>query len=192
MKTKARLRPQPERFCQEYIKDLNGTQAAIRAGYSEKSAFAQASQLLSLHKVVVRIDQLKLARQQRTEITSDRVMQELAVIGFSDIADFIDENGCVRPIKDIPPHSRRAISSFEVIEIFHGHGENKVCIGQHKKIRFWDKNKALEIMTKHLGIPDKIEIIDKSPSKRKSLEEIQADIDALDEEAKCLLSKSKS
>lgn len=79
------LTDKQRRFVEEYLVDLNATQAAIRAGYSAKTAQEQSSRLLSNVMVQQAIREAQEARSQRTEITADRVLQELAKIGFADI-----------------------------------------------------------------------------------------------------------
>ena len=84
-------------FCREYVKDYNGTQAAIRAGYSKKTAQEQSSQLLS--KLIIQEEILKRERQfeNRVGINKEKILRELALIGFSSMDDYvdIDENGIV-------------------------------------------------------------------------------------------------
>jgi len=70
-------------FCEEYLKDYNATQAAIRAGYSERSAASIGHEYRQKPKIQRYINQLKKARNLRTQITADRVLQELAKIGFA-------------------------------------------------------------------------------------------------------------
>ena len=79
----AKLTAKQQRFVDEYLIDLNATQAAIRAGYSEKTAFSIGTENLRKPLIQKAIQQRKQAREQRTEITQDRVIQELAAIGFA-------------------------------------------------------------------------------------------------------------
>lgn len=72
--SKDQLTDKQERFCQEYLVDLNATQAAIRAGYSAKTADKIGSQLLGKTRVQAKIDELKLARSEKTGITAERVL----------------------------------------------------------------------------------------------------------------------
>lgn len=74
------LNPKQEQFCQEYIIDLNGTQAAIRTGYSAKTANAQASRLLTDVNIKNRIDELLAMRSKRTEITADYVLKSIVEV----------------------------------------------------------------------------------------------------------------
>lgn len=80
-----KLTVKQERFCTEYIIDLNATQAAIRAGYSKKTANRIASENLSKPDIQRKIQELQQERAERTEITQDRVLKELAGIGFAPI-----------------------------------------------------------------------------------------------------------
>lgn len=77
-----KLTPKQERFCQEYLVDMIGTQAAIRAGYSSRGAEVQASNLLRNPKVSQRLTELRTEQEKRVEITADAVIKEIASIGF--------------------------------------------------------------------------------------------------------------
>lgn len=81
----AKLTAKQEIFCREYIIDLNATQAAIRAGYSKKTANRIASENLSKLDIQKKIQELQQERAERTEITQDKVLKELAGIGFAPI-----------------------------------------------------------------------------------------------------------
>src|SRR6266852_4654476 len=84
-----------ERFAREYVVDLNGTRAAIAAGYSEATARVQASQLLAKLNVRKRVDQLLSQRASRLEVKADKVLEELARLAFTNMQDFIrvQQNG---------------------------------------------------------------------------------------------------
>jgi len=81
------LTPKQRRFVEEYLIDLNATQAAIRAGYSEKTANEQGARLLANVSVSSAVSAGQAARSKRTEITADRVLQELARVGFANLSD---------------------------------------------------------------------------------------------------------
>ena len=86
----AKLSPKQQLFADEYLIDLNATQAAIRAGYSPKTADVKGSQLLRIVKVRTYIEQKMAERSRRTGINQDRVLQELAKIAFIKATDLID------------------------------------------------------------------------------------------------------
>jgi len=146
------MTPKKEKFCREYIIDLNATQAAIRAGYSKKTASSQGERLLRNVEISKRIEELKTEQQDRLQVKADDVIKEMARIALLDVADVIDDDGCLMSIKDIPIDSRKAIASIEVTEEYEGTGKNRKLNGYINKVRFWDKNKALDNLGKHFGI----------------------------------------
>ncbi len=141
-----KLNDKQKRFAAEYIRDLNMTQAAIRAGYSDKTAYAIGSKLLKKVEIKELIKKKMDERARRTEITADMVVQELAKHAFCNPKAFYNDNGKLKDVKDIPDEAVVALSSIDV-------GEES-DIGQTTKIRLSDKLKALELLGKHLGIFD--------------------------------------
>ena len=141
-------------FVEEYLLDLNGTQAAIRAGYSPKSASEQASRLLTKDKVRARIDKAMADRSVRTGVNADRVVAELAKIAFVNAADVMNfDSGEIK--KEASREDTAAISSVKVKTIPTGYGDN----GVEREIRMGDKAKALELLGKHVGLwNDKAEL----------------------------------
>lgn len=157
---KGKLSDQHETFCLEYLKDLNGTQAAIRAMYSNKSAAQQASRLLTNEKISARIVELKAAQMKRLEVDSDGILRELTRVGFSDLRELYEDDGSIKHPKEWPDELARAIASIEVFEEFEFHQGGVHCencqrkltkeiIGQTKKVKFWPKVQALELLGKH-------------------------------------------
>lgn len=152
------LTPKQEAFCREYLIDLNGTQAAIRAGYSVKGAHVQAAQLLSNPKVQVFANQLKTERAQRTEITADRVLLEIGRLAFADIRSVFDESGRLLPVHMLPPEVAASIASIEVVTS-KVPGGDPVDVEHTAKIKFWDKRGSLELLGRHLKMfTDKLEV----------------------------------
>ncbi len=147
-----RLTPRQQRFVDEYLLDLNGTQAAIRAGYSVNGAEVQGSQLLSNPKVKARVDRALAQRANRIQVKQDDVVRELLRIAMANPADAYDANGALLPIREMPENLQRAISGIEVEEIYSGRGEERVKIGEVRKVKFWDKPRALEMLGKHVGL----------------------------------------
>jgi len=131
-----------EIFCQEYLIDLNATQAYIRAGYKAKDAASMSSRLMTNDKVRARVDELLAARSARTGITQDRVLRELARIGFLDPTRLANmENATIA--NDATEDDRAAIASVKVKS-----GNDYT----EREIKFADKLKALELLGKHLGM----------------------------------------
>lgn len=144
------------RFCQEYVVDLNATQAAIRAGYSPRTAAQQAARLLTKVKVQEEIQRRQAAIGERLEVTADRVVLELARIAFFDIRKLYDDRGRLRDPKDLDDNTARAISSIEAVELPTAEDQPPAVL---RKIRAWDKKGALELLGKHLGIlTDKLKV----------------------------------
>lgn len=153
------LTPQQLLFCQEYIKDMNGTKAAIRAGYAEKSAVNQASRLLTNEYICSQIKQLMEDRLQAARVDKDLVLSELVKIAKADIRKLFNENGGLLPVNEWPDDIAGAVASVEVDEIFGNVGPEKMQIGEVKKIKLWKKEKALELLGKNLALfMDKIEV----------------------------------
>ena len=147
-----------QRFVTEYLIDLNATQAAIRAGYSAKTAAAQASRLLTNVKVAEAIQAAMKAREQRTGITQDRVLQELARIAFFDPRKLLRDDGSPRPIQELDDDTAAALAGLDVLEEYEGSGEDRVFVGYTKKYKITDKNTALTNAMRHLGmLKDKVE-----------------------------------
>jgi len=154
----AELKRRRELFAREYLKDLHGTKAALRAGYSAASAHTEASQLLAIPEVQERIAELALARNEKLEVEARDVVLELVRMLNSDPALVCNEDGTVKSIHDIPIDARRAIASFDVEELWHGRGEDRVQVGVLKKVRFWNKDRAAELLGRHLRLfVDRIE-----------------------------------
>lgn len=151
MYIKEKLTDKQDLFCHEFMVDLNGTQAAIRSKYSEKTAQEQASRLLSNVMIQNRIQELKEKRSEKVEITAERVLKEIALLAFSNIPDYFKQigNGSVytltlKQFEDMPEDASRAISGIE---------QNITKDGDIVyKVKLWDKSKNLEMLCRHLGI----------------------------------------
>lgn len=140
----ANLTPKQQRFVDEYLIDLNATQACIRAGYSEKLAHTNASKLLQNTTIKNAIQQAMSERQQRTQINADYVLNRLVQIDQLDIADILDNTGNFKPISEWSKEWRLNLSSFEISETADG--------GFVKKIKFPDKVKNLELLGRHIQV----------------------------------------
>lgn len=160
----SKLTVKQEAFAREYIVDLNGKLAAIRAGYSPNGAEVTASKLLTVTKVKALVQELMDKRVKRTEIKADSVLTRLDQIGDVDPALAYDEHGCFKSIHDIPLEVRKCIASVKVREEFDSRG-NKT--GEVIEVKFWDKIKANELLgknqklfTEHLKITHERKLVD--------------------------------
>ena len=141
-----------ERFAQEYLKDLNAKEAAIRAGYSVKGAKQNGARLLADPGVAARVAALKAARAAKSEITAARVLEELGVVSFSNVHDYaIDEDGNVTLSPAAHPDAIRAVASVKRKRRTIGRGAGAV-VEVETEIRLWDKPAALRLTGQHLGM----------------------------------------
>lgn len=149
----AKLTPKQKLFCDEYLIDLNVTQAAIRSGYKAKYADSQAYKLLEKPEIKSYIDERMKDREKRTEITQDVVLEELRRIALAKPTDFfeVEDMGQYKRVniiatKDIPDDKVGAIASIK-------QGANGIEVKLH------DRLKALELLGRHLGVfKDKVEV----------------------------------
>lgn len=153
------LNAQQERFVAEYLIDLNATQAATRAGYSAKTAYSQGQRLLKNVEIAAAIEAAQAERSQRTNITADRVLLEMARIGFADVRKIFTPGGALLPPVDMDDETAAAVASVEVVER-RLRGENGETEVEHvRKIKMNDKLGALTQMGRHLGLfTDKLEV----------------------------------
>jgi phage terminase small subunit len=147
-----KLSAQQERFCQEYVVDLNATQAAIRANYSEKTAGPCASRLLTKDNIKKRIEQLQAPKVKKIEASAERVIKELSRIAFSDIRSLFDEDDNLKPIKDMTEAEAAVLSAVDIDSIYSGQGADRIKIGCASKLKLWNKLKALELLGQHLTL----------------------------------------
>lgn len=137
------LTEKQKRFCDEYLIDLNATQAAIRAGYSKETAGAIAGENLNKPIIAEYIKKRLEERQKRTEISQDFVLRELLSIAGANATDFafVDNAGfaSIIPTSRVPDEKKPAIASIK-------QGANGT------EVKTYDKIRALELIGKHLGM----------------------------------------
>lgn len=149
------LSAKQQAFVEEYLVDLNATQAAIRAGYSPKTANEQAARLLAKASVSQAVAEAKARRTERTEITQDRVLQELYRLAFVDVRKFFNADGTPKKIHELDDDAAAALNGFEVNEIVAG----EVHIGETKKFKLVEKKGAIELLMRHMGmLNDKLKL----------------------------------
>lgn len=136
------LSPKQQAFVAEYLVDLNATQAAIRAGYSAATAYSQGERLLRNVEVKTAIDAAKAARAERTVVSQDRVIAELARMALYDPADLATAINGPQDIPNLPEDVRRAIV---------GWGWDKQG---NFTLKLSPKTPSLELLGRHLGLFD--------------------------------------
>jgi len=154
-----KLTPKQERFVEEYLVDRNATQAAIRAGYNPKTAGTQGARLLKHDGVAEALQARASTALARLEVTEERTMQELAVVGFSNIKDYLewdeDRGLIVKDSADIPDVLAAAIESIEeqVLESRNKDG-SRIYIRTKRKIKLYPKLPALQLISEYQGLTD--------------------------------------
>lgn len=185
----SKLTAKQKAFVNEYLIDLNATQAAIRAGYSEKTANEQGARLLANVSISEFISKAMEERSKRTGITADQVLNELAMIAFANGTDFaqvVEEpiivNG--RYVKDPDTGQLRKQEVVRIVPTDELPEDKKRAIAGIKEGRYGvevstcDKVKALELLGRHLGMfKDKVEV--------SGLTDAKAKLDGILEQLRC-------
>ena len=139
-------------FVDEYLIDLNATQAAIRAGYSAKTADQQGSRMLANVKVQQAIAEAMAERSKRTGVNQDRVVLELAKIAFVKMTDIVNDEGEIRP--DATDDDLACIESVK-----YKRSDSDTGSSEEREVKIASKLKALELLGKHLGMwNDKLDV----------------------------------
>lgn len=147
MKTRG-LTDRQARFVSEYLIDLNATQAAIRAGYSKKTAEWIGPQLLTKTHVAEAVAKQRKSREARTAVTADRVLLEAARLALFDPRKLFNEDGSTKAINELDDDTAAAIAGIKVRRISGEEGEECSII----EYKVADKNSALEKLFKHHGL----------------------------------------
>ena len=144
------LTPKQQRFVAEYLIDLNASQAAIRAGYSPKTAGALGHQVLKKLEVQEAIHIGQRAQLDAAGLTATRWREEVRRLAFSDLRTVFDAQGSLKPIHELTDDEAAAVSGVEVIikNAAAGDGHTDTV----HKIKLWDKLRALDLAGKHLGL----------------------------------------
>lgn len=148
-KPKAFTRKQ-ERFVAEYLVDLNATQAAIRAGYSQHTAAFIGHENLTKPNIAALISARAATRLEKVDLTAERVLEEISLLARSNTQDLFNQRGNLIPIHKLTREQAACISSLEIIKKNAEAGDGHIDIIH--KVRLWDKLKALEMAAKHLRL----------------------------------------
>lgn len=153
------MTPKQERFVEEYLIDLNATQAAKRAGYSARTAREIGRENMDKPDIQAALQLAFAARSKRVEIDQDWVLRGLAAIASVDVRELFAADGTLRPIHELPDEVAGAISSVEIVKRRAGDKDGPEYV---RKVRSWDKVKALELLGKHLRMfSDRVEVASK-------------------------------
>ena len=149
--------PKQSAFCREYVLDYNGTQAAIRAGYSKRTAYSQSFDLLKKPEIQKEIQSLESRIENKVLITKEKILRELSMIGFANMADHVtidDTTGCVQAvgIDSLPVGASRAIKKVKERRIIKSTAKGDEVLESTFEFELHDKQQALVNMGKELGM----------------------------------------
>ena len=157
-----KLPPMQDRFVDEWLIDFNGTQAAIRAGYSERSARSIAGRLLTKDNIQREISRRQKDLQRRTEVSQERVVKELARVAFADATDYVQVETRTVEKNDGTELSYQTVTLTETAELS---ADQRAAIAGIKQgangveVKLHDKIKALELLGRQIGMfNDKLEV----------------------------------
>ena len=141
------LTDKQEAFSQEYVKDYNGSAAAIRAGYSEASAASIASENLIKPNINSRIQELRKEIYSRNKITVDEIIYQLGQIVRADPGEVFDDDGNLKDLSAMSDRARRSIKSINISTFKYIDGSES----EKRKIELYDKLSSIDKLLKHLG-----------------------------------------
>lgn len=145
------LTDKQDMFCREYLIDLNATQAAIRAGYSENTARKIGSENLSKPDIQNRIAELKVQRNEQVNIDAAYVLKRLVEIDQMDVLDILKDDGGIKAVSEWPKVWRTTLSGFDINTSITNFDETTIE-NILKKIKWPDKVKNLELLGKHISV----------------------------------------
>lgn len=148
------MSPKQQKFVDEYLIDLNATQAAVRAGYSPETAYSQGQRLLKNVEVAAATAKAVAARSERTQVDADWLLVRLAEEAKADVADLYDDKGHLLAVKDWPLIWRQGlVAGIETLREKVGEDENgDPEFATVQKIKLSDRIKRLELIGRHVDI----------------------------------------
>ena len=174
-----KLTAKQRKFIEEYLIDLNATQAAIRAGYSKKTAKQMGAENLSKPDIQEEIKKRTQSVTEKAGLTQERVLLEIARLAFNDPRKVFNEHGDIKPIEEWEDEVAACISSVETTTTTDKNGNTDFT----RKIKFWDKGKQLELAGKYFKLfTDKVEHsgqIEVDVYQNLSKEELKKELDKL-------------
>lgn len=150
------MTPKQAAFVQQYLVDRNATQAAIRAGYSAKTASAIGEENLRKPEIRAAIDSAMSDIAAELGITAKRVLQERSRLAFFDARKLFRDDGSPVPVNELDSDTAAAIAGLEVAEIFEGSGEERRFVGYLKKYKLASKDPSLASLEKYFGLNEKV------------------------------------
>ena len=153
---KKKLTDKQQRFVEEYLIDFNATQAAIRAGYSVKTATEMGYENLTKPQIAEAVDKGKAEAAERAKLSVDDVVNQYKRFAFSDLRKFFNKDGTLKSIHELDDDTAQALAGMDIAELISG---KDGPIINTKKIKVVDKLKALDSIARHFGMfKDKVEV----------------------------------
>jgi phage terminase small subunit len=146
------LNPKQQRFVEEYVKDFNATQAAIRSGYSQKTAGQIGEENLRKPEIKEAVEALKKKASDANEVTVARVLQGILRVAELDPRKAYDSKGDLLPIHKLPDEVAFAISGIDTEEIYEYERGTRKNIGKVRKLKFSSRDRALELLGRYLAM----------------------------------------
>lgn len=180
------LTPRQERFCREYLIDLNITQAAIRTGYSKNSASEQGSRLLGKVRIQNRIAELKAERSNRVVFNGDKVVLDLIKMfrtNVKDVSTWTNDGIDIKPDSEIDEDTHRAIQSIKIRTTTRTMKDGSESVQVDKEVKLVDKNKTADMLMRHFGEYEKdnsqssINVNNLSPDVLEKLRDLKKEIE---------------
>ena len=146
------MSPKRERFVEEYLKDMNATQAAIRAGYSAKTADTAGPRLLKQPEIAAELRARREKISAKSDLTVEFLDLKLRRLLDFDPRTLMNDNGELKPPSEWDDAAAQAIAGLDVEELFDGRGEDRTQIGNVRKVKIADRIKPIELGYKRLGV----------------------------------------
>jgi len=149
----SKLNQRQRAFVREYCVDLNGTRAAIRAGYNRSGASVVATRLVADSRIAAAIAHAMETRAARVNMTADSVLEEVATLANASVEHYkVDDDGNLVLAEGAPPNAMRAIQSVKRKKIVKEFPDGSITITYEVEFKLWDKPGALKLMGRHVGI----------------------------------------
>ena len=157
----ARRHSRHEIFAREYVKDLNGTRAAIAAGYAKKSAKVRASELVTNRNVQALLAKLTKKQAEKLDLSAEKVLSELSRMGFSNFLDYVnitEEGDAFVDLSSVTQEQAAAIQEVTVNEYMEGKGKDARKV-KRTRLKLVDKIRSLDLLGRHLKLfTEKVEV----------------------------------
>lgn len=151
---RAKLTPLQARFAEEYMVDMNGAQAAVRAGSKHTRPRQAAYEFMTNHDVMAYIDEMRRGMRERVGMTAERLLELLREEAEADTADLYDPDGNLKPVHEWPMAFRRGlVTGIEIETSYQRSPEGEaVDIGKVGKIKIADRRGIKELIGRHIGV----------------------------------------